>query len=66
MSLTRSVPPVEANYNDLDHRMHRIYRAAGAPMLRIVGLRHKKRRRQGGGTSPFVQRLLGGESILKL
>jgi hypothetical protein len=42
MSLTRSVPPVEANYNDLDHRVHRIYRAAGAPKLKIVGLRHKK------------------------
>lgn len=66
MSLTRSVPPVEANYNDLDHRVHRMYRAAGALKLRIVGLRHKKRRRQGGETSPFVQRLLGGESILKL
>ena len=42
MSLARFVPPVEANYNDLDHRMHRMYRAAGAPKLRIVGLRHKK------------------------
>ena len=42
MSLTRSVPPVEANYNDLDHRVHRMYRAAGALKLRIVGLRHKK------------------------
>ena len=42
MSLTRSVPPVEANYNDLDHRVHRMYRAEGALKLRIVGLRHKK------------------------